>query len=278
MRLIVDSGSTKSDWVLLNNGESTHFETIGLSPYFHTEATVSEAIQRNEALFAIREAITEIHFYGTGCSSEGMNAIIRNGVSAVFQRARVFVDHDLMACAVATYEGEPAISCILGTGSNSCFFDGETTSKVVPSLGFVLGDEGSGAYFGKTFITALLYGEVPKEISDSIQEDVSIDEVLRRVYKESNANTYLASFMKTVFQFSDHPYIQQMIQRGFEEFVRIHVCCYDNYQNHKVHFIGSIAKLFEEQLAEACQKYNAQLGNVIQKPIDGLVKYHLERG
>jgi len=180
-----------------------------------------------------------------------------------------------MACALATYEGEPAISCILGTGSNSCFFDGETITKVVPSLGYVLGDEGSGAYFGKRFVQALLYGEVPKEISDSI--DISKDEVLRRVYKEPNANTYLASFMKTVFQFADHPYIQQMISHGFEEFVRIHVCCYDNYENYKVHFIGSIAQLFRDQLDQACRKYNAQLGNVIQKPIDGLVEYHREK-
>jgi len=275
MRLIVDSGSTKSDWVLLDGNERTSFETIGLSPYFHSEESVSAAIQGNPDLFATRNEVSEIFFYGSGCSSDEMKSIIRNGVARVFDRAAIHVDHDLMACAVATYEGESAISCILGTGSNSCFFDGETITKVVPSLGYVLGDEGSGAYFGKRFVQALLYGEVPKEISDSI--DISKDEVLRRVYKEPNANTYLASFMKTVFQFADHPYIQQMISHGFEEFVRIHVCCYDNYENYKVHFIGSIAQLFRDQLDQACQKYNAQLGKVIQKPIDGLVEYHKEK-
>ncbi len=277
MRLIVDSGSTKSDWVLLNGNEEHHFETMGLSPYFHTEESVKAAIIKNPDLYATRNEVSEIFFYGTGCSSDGMKAIIRNGVKSVFEKAEVEVDHDLMACAVATYEGEPAISCILGTGSNSCFFDGNDVIKVVPSLGYVLGDEGSGAYFGKQFVQALLYGQVPKEISDSITVDVSKEEVLRRVYKEPNANTYLASFMKVVFQFADHPFIQQMISSGFEEFVRIHVCCYENYQNYKVHFIGSIAKLFRDQLDQACRKYNAQLGNVIQKPIDGLVRYHLER-
>ncbi len=276
MILIVDSGSTKSDWILLNNSEKTHFSTIGLNPYFHDEETVYNAILETSELFAIREEINQLFFYGAGCSSNELNQIIWNGLKSVFIHAEIHVDHDLCACAYATYEGEPSISCIIGTGSNSCYYDGVTVSEEIPALGYILGDEGSGTYFGKQLVSNYLYNKLPNNISKALskQPECSKPEIIDRVYKQSNANVYLASFMHFIIDFKEEPFIQEMIYKGFKHFLEIHVCCYPNYLNVKVHFVGSIAQLFQAELEKACNDLNIQLGKIIQKPIDGLVNYH----
>lgn len=277
MHLIVDSGSTKSDWVLLKGSTNESFNTMGLNPYFHSEDTVYEAISENLNLFSYRDEVTHLFFYGAGCSSEKLNQIIHGGLSRVFRKAKIVVDHDLKACAYATYENEPSISCIIGTGSNSCFFDGENVVEVVPALGYILGDEGSGAYFGKKLVANYLYHRLPKRINDALKNDMKLtkEDIVRRVYMEPNANVYLASFMKFIFEHADDTFIKEMIYNGFREFVKVHVCCYQDYKNYKVHFIGSIAYLFRDQLSDACDFYNVQMGQVIRKPIDGLISYHV---
>jgi len=279
MHLIVDSGSTKSDWVLLNGSEQESFYTKGLNPYFHNEKTISETVKKNAALFAHRDSVTHLYFYGAGCSSEEMSQIIHRGLSLVFTHAKVVVDHDLKACAYATYENEPSISCIIGTGSNSCFFDGENVIEEVPSLGYVLGDEGSGAYFGKKLVVNYLYHKLPKRISTALRDDMNLtkEEITRRVYKEPNANVYLASFMKFIIEYAEDDFIKDMIFNGFKEFIDIHVCCYQDYKKYKAHFIGSIAYLFKDQLSDACVFHQVQMGQVIRKPIDGLISYHLKQ-
>lgn len=276
MHLIVDSGSTKSDWVLLNGGNRESFHTIGLNPYFHDESTVFDAISENLELFSYRDDIKILYFYGAGCSSEKLNEIIHRGLKRVFRNATIYVDHDLKAAALATYEGEPCVSCIIGTGSNSCFFDGTNVKEEVPALGYILGDEGSGAYFGKKLVANFLYHRLPKRINDGLAVEMKLtkEEIVRNVYMEPNANVYLASFMKFIFAHSDDAFIQEMMYNGFKEFVEVHVCCYQDYKHYKVHFIGSIAHLFIEQLSDACDFYNVKMGQVIRKPIDGLITYH----
>ena len=276
MILIVDSGSTKSDWILLNNSEKTHFSTIGLNPYFHDETAVFNAILETSELFEIREEINQVFFYGAGCSSSELNQIILNGLQSVFIHAEIQVDHDLCACAYATYEGEPSISCSIGTGSNSCYYDGITVSVEVPALGYILGDEGSGTYFGKQLVSNFLYHKLPENIDKALSEkpEYSKAEIIDRVYKQGNANVYLASFMHFIIDFKEDPYIQEMIYKGFKHFLEIHVCCYPNYLNVKVHFVGSIAQLFQAELEKACFDLNIQLGKIIRKPIDGLVHFH----
>lgn len=279
MVLIVDSGSTKSDWVLLTDSGNESFNTMGLNPYFHTEDTVYNAISENTDLFRYRTQITEVYFYGAGCSSDKLNAIIHGGLTRVFPHAKIEVDHDLKACAYATYENEPSISCIIGTGSNSCFFDGENVIEEVPALGYILGDEGSGAYFGKKLVANYLYHRLPKRINDALVNDMKLtkEEIVRRVYMEPDANVYLASFMKFIFEHSSDDFIKEMIYNGFKEFVEVHVCCYQDFKNYKVHFIGSIAFLFKDQLEDACDFYKVNMGQVIRKPIDGLISYHLKQ-
>lgn len=275
MILIVDSGSTKSDWVLLSEAGQTFFSTMGLNPYFHTEEIVYDAVMENEGLCNIREGVQKVFFYGAGCSSDALNQIIERGLKKVFTNASVVVDHDLKACAFATYEGEPSISCIIGTGSNSCYFDGEELSEEVPALGYVLGDEGSGTYFGKQLLANYLYKRLPEHIYAALETmGLTKDEIVDKVYMQPDANVYLASFMRFIITFAEDPYIKNMIFEGFKHFVQIHVCCYKNYQEVKTHFVGSIAHLFSEELESACAFYNVNLGNIIQKPIDGLVKFH----
>jgi glucosamine kinase len=247
-----------------------------LNPFFHNEESVFEAIKSNDDLFLIRDEIKLIYFYGAGCSSEKLNAIIERGLNRVFVNAEIHVDHDLNACAYATYEGEPSISCILGTGSNSCYYDGKNVIEVVPALGYILGDEGSGTYFGKQLLSNYLYKRLPENIYKSFKEETGLtkDDIVSNVYMKPNANVYLASFMKFITKHADDEYIKEMFYEGFKRFNDIHVCCYSNYKDCKVHYIGSIAFLFADELKRACDFYDIQLGNIIRKPIDGLIRYH----
>lgn len=249
---------------------------MGLNPIFHNEETVFNAITDNVELFDQRDVVTHVFFYGAGCSSETLREVISVGLSRVFGNALIAVDTDLMACALSTYDNEPSISCILGTGSNSCFFDGKEIRQAIPALGYILGDEGSGAYFGKKLLANYLYLQLPTDLHEALEKDMKLtkSEVLRRVYQESNANVYLASMMEFIFANQTHEYFQEMMLSGFKEFIGIHVVCYSDYANYKVHFVGSIAYLFRAQLAEACIFHGVTIGQVIKKPIDGLIRYH----
>lgn len=276
MILIIESGSTKSDWVLLNQGQKTYFSTIGLNPYFHSAQDVERAIRGNSDLLSLSDKVSAIYFYGAGCSSEHLNAIIKNGIQNVFTDALISVDHDLNACAYATYNGEPAISCIIGTGSNSCFFDGEVVSEKVPALGYILGDEGSGTYMGKRLLADFLYHRLPEEMAVAFEKETGLykDSIVNSVYKQPNANVYLASFVPFIQKFSHTNYVKELVLNGFKQFLDVHVCCFDNYKNYPVHFVGSISRIFQNELEEACKYFDIKLGNIVQKPVDVLVQYH----
>jgi glucosamine kinase len=275
-RLIVDSGSTKSDWVFLGPEGRLNFLTRGLNPVFHDARTIENEVRLNDDLVKLSESVQEVWFYGAGCSSFERNEIVSAGLQTVFSGAKIHVAHDLLACAYATYEGAPMISCILGTGSNACFFDGKELSQAVPSLGYILGDEGSGSYFGKQLVSSFLYGRLPDDINDSFKKwkNISKDEVISKVYREPNANAYLASFMEFAVKESSHPYIKEMMFEGFKRFNEIHVCSYDNYSQFKTSYVGSIAFLFSEDLHRACEATDVSIGQIIQKPIEGLIQFH----
>jgi glucosamine kinase len=278
MILIVDSGSTKSDWIAINGSERTLYNTKGLNPYFHTEKTVVQAVHSNEGLSAFSGKVEQVFFYGAGCSSPHLNAIIEKGLENAFPQAKVHVGHDLSACAYATYTGEPAISCIIGTGSNSCFFDGFTIAESVPALGYILGDEGSGSYLGKRLLSDFLYNRLPEKIHDGIVNDLELDKdkIVDRVYRQPDANVFLASMVKFLYQHRLEKYVRDITFQGFKHFIDIHVASFENFKSVPVHFVGSVGYLFRSELEEACNEYEVRLGNVIQKPIDGLVNYHLK--
>ena len=279
MVLIVESGSTKSDWVLLSpENKQDVYSSMGFNPYFHSSAVIENELRRHTELMSHAEKIQQIYFYGAGCSSSEMNDIVKLGLTNVFTNAHIHIDHDLMACAYATYSGNPSICCIIGTGSNSCYFDGETVSEVVPALGYILGDEGSGTYFGKKLLSAFLYHQLPKHVEEDFVKEYAIDknEIVNKVYRNENANVYIASFMPFIAKHKDELFFQKMIEDGLRHFIEVHVCCYPNYKDVEINFVGSIASVFRNALDRAANSLDARIGRVVQKPVEGLVSYHLD--
>jgi len=278
--LIADSGSTKSDWVAIDESgnEIKSFSTIGFNPYFHSADLVVEELTKSEAAISIAQIVNKVFFYGAGSSSKDLCSVIEGGLSKVFVNAEVIVGHDLDGAAYSTWSGEKAITCILGTGSNSCMFDGQKVYEEVPSLAYILGDEGSGSWFGKKLLQAYFYKQLPKEIHDDFYSEFgySVNDVNRLVYKEPNPNVFLASFMKFISKHKNSELIQSWLLDGFGIFLDAHVKCFEGYQEMPVHFIGSVAFHFQDSLREACEIRKIKMGNTIRKPIDGLAKYHLE--
>jgi glucosamine kinase len=279
MHFIVESGSTKSDWVQVDSKNNQSFyTTIGFNPYFHSSELITSEIRKNLDIMNAASEIKSVYFYGAGCSSSEMNAIVEQGLKKIFLNAFILVEHDLLACAYATYTGRPVISCIIGTGSNSCLFDGENLSEVVPALGYILGDEGSGSYFGKQLISSFLYHLLPKDIEADFIQTYQLDKesLVNRIYREPNANVFIASFMPFIAKHKDSPFFRKMITDGFKKFMEIHVCCYDDYKNKEVNFVGSISLIFERELNAAGEELGIEIGRIIPKPIHALVQYHLD--
>lgn len=276
MILIADSGSTKCDWALYDGSGFTTHSTQGFNPMFHTEQMVIDGLTNNLELASKAQLVDHIYYYGSGCQTPELNSVIENALRKVFPGAQVEVDHDLTAAIKATAGDEPGISCILGTGSNLAYFDGETIHTKTSGLGYILGDEGSGTYFGKKLVADFLYDQLPPELHKEIETkfNLSKDVAIQNVYMRPNANVYLASFMKVVSNYSDLEYVQNMVYEGLLRFIDVHVRRFDQCQAVPVHFVGSIAYYFQGLLAQACEKRGIELGKVVKKPIDSLVAYH----
>jgi glucosamine kinase len=276
MLLVADSGSTKCDWLLdLGSGKSIPFSTMGFNPLFHhTEFIVAE-IHQNEGLMEHAAGVTEVHFFGASISSEERKTTVTHALEQVFRNATIHADHDLAGAAIATCGGEPGIACILGTGSNSCFFDGKEMYEKVPALGYILGDEAGGAYFGKEFLKLFLYHKLSPEISQHLEENgVTKEIIFRHVYQSEGANVYLASFMNTIRKFREEPAIKRMLVQGFHEFLKAHVCCYEGYKLFPVHFVGSVSWYFREELEQACEENGITTGTFTNEPVIGLLEYY----
>ena len=260
MFIVVESGSTKADWMVIANENEQVFNTIGFNPYFHNEQDILKELNKSNDLHSIKEQVEELFFYGAGCSSPELNKIIENGLSAFFTNAVVHVNHDLDACAYACYSGSPAIACILGTGSNSCYFDGHEVSEVVPALGHILGDEASGSYFGKRILADYLYNRLPEIMHKELQAS-GLDKmtIVENVYQKPNANVYIASQMPVLIKHKDLDYCQRMINEGLQVFIDTHIKCYPNYLDCDVSFVGSLAYLLRDELKAACEKNNVSL-------------------
>jgi glucosamine kinase len=280
MILTADSGSTKCDWMINTENESYIAKSMGFNPFFHDTEFIFNELSQNEELVKIKDQVDEVYFYGAGCSSPERNQKVQMALDRFFQNANhVQVDHDLTASAIATCGNDPGIACILGTGSNSCYFDGTKTYDEVPALGYILGDEGSGAYFGKIILRDFLYNKLPKEIEEKLVSDfgASKEDIFDRVYNKPHANVFLASFMPVVSSNMDHPYFKEMVYDGLARFAHIHIWCYDNYKDVPVHFIGSIAYYFEDILRDVARNHRFEVGKILKKPIDSLNAYHLEK-
>lgn len=277
MIVVAESGSTKCDW-LLDDGKGHVNETftIGFNPFFHTTEVVLEHLKVNTELMKYALQIEEVYFYGAGCSSENRNAVIRVALETMFPQAKCYVGHDLNAAAYSTYTGEPAITCILGTGSNSCYFDGNEVSEVIPALGYILGDEGSGSYFGKQILAAYIYERLPKELQKDFKGRYQLtkEEIFSKVYNQRDANVFLASFMRFLVPHKEHPYFSDIINKGLRQFAEIHITCYPNYREVPVHFVGSVSYYFQDILRDIASEMGFTVGNVNKNPVSALLDYH----
>ncbi len=280
MYLIAESGSTKCDWMLVDNQGNyiDLYKTMGYNPFFHTTEFIVKDISSHKDLMHVAPKVERVYFYGAGCETKELNDVVSAALSKSFINSSVVVDHDLKAAAYSTFEGEPCITCIIGTGSNSCFFDGEVVQEVVPALAYILGDEGSGSYLGKKLLAAYLYHKLPKHIEAELESEYSISKasIFESVYEKPNANVYLASFTRFIGKFKEEPLIKSFIIQGMREFIENHVCCYENYKNTPVYFVGSIAFHFQDELKEVAKDYEIDIRKIIKEPIKNLVDYHVK--
>lgn len=278
MIFIADGGSTKADWRIIDKqGKESNANTIGFNPFFYkTEEIVAELNKTFSKELPVKEA-TKVFFYGSGCSDAYRCSIVSDALEQIFPNAKVVVDHDLLASAHATCGDNPGIACILGTGSNSCLYDGVKVTDNVTNLGYLLGDEGSGSNLGKMLLRGYFYREFPLEIKRKFEARYKLSkrDFLNRIYEQPNANVYLASFARFLSDNKEHIYIQRLVHRAFSEFIDRHVRKYQGHNELSVHFVGSVAYYFREVLELVFAERNLKLGTVIKKPIDNLVKYHV---
>lgn len=278
MILIADGGSTKCDWIFLNSaGEKIlQTRTKGLNPAVFKNEVLRQRLLENEDLRKIKDKVRKVHFFGAGCGTPGPTAELKMLFIEFFSLAtEVSVKEDMVA-AVYAATNEPGIVCILGTGSNSCFFDGKNISTAVDSLGFILMDEASGNYFGKRLIRDYYYKKMPQELATVFgnQFDLTADTIKENLYKKENPNTYLASFAEFIFTNERNGYFYKLLSEGMENFIDHRVLCFKEAQNVPVHFIGSIAYFSQDIIRDVAKPYNLEIGNFVQRPIDGLLEYY----
>ncbi|ASW74793.1 ATPase [Chryseobacterium piperi] len=280
MVAIVDGGSTKCDWVILDDFKKVFMktETIGFNPNNIAAELIVPEIEKNINLSAVKNSITRVFFYGSGCGIPENCITIERELSKFFTKAEVVAKEDLMAAAYAAYTGKPAIVCILGTGSNSCYFDGTHLKIKLPSLGFLIGDEGSGSAIGKQLVRRFFMQKLPEDLHLQFEETyhLTIEEALKNMYHTSRPNAYLANFNKFVVERKEHPYFQKMVFEEMKNFFEYQVLPYEESQEAEINFIGSIAYYYEETLRSAAAELHLNVGKIVQKPIESLVDYHIK--
>lgn len=278
MIAIADSGSTKTDWVILNDDYSESFRTntIGFNPYHIDAISIEAEITKNNDLKAIAEKITNVYFYGAGCSADFLTDIVKDGFKNFFCHADILVAHDLLAACYAVYRGKPTVVCILGTGSNACYFDGKEVSEATPSLAYILGDEGSGSYMGKKIVHAYFSNKMPKHLAKVFDDTyhLTISELNINVYQKPLANAYLATFSKFVNEHKSEPFVQNLIYSAMRDFFDAQVMPIPQARFSEINFIGSVAHYYEEIIRSVAATFHLEVGHIVRKPIDNVVEYH----
>ena len=280
MILIVDSGSTKTDWISINKSGETLFETqtLGLNPQVLTNHILKERIVNNFELYKFRKDVKEIHFYGAGCGTEPPRVLIKNVFEDIFINCEYYsIKEDTYAAIYSTAKiNSKSIVCILGTGSNCTYFDGESIDQRVISLGYILMDDASGNYFGRQMLRDYYFNRIPEETAIKFNREFDLDaETIKdNLYKQPNPNTYLATFAKFLIQNKDSDYGQSLIKRGFDLFIERQILQFENAKEVPIHFVGSISFYLKDELNTSLSNYGLQAGNIIRKPIDGLLEFH----
>lgn len=276
MILIADSGSTKTDWCIAQAGkEIRRITTAGTNPFFQSPEEISDELSHSLFPEIAGHAISNIYFYGAGIISQEKKDIL-SGIFGSQLSAPVEVNSDLMAAARSLCGTSPGIACILGTGSNSCLYNGIEITEQTSPLGFILGDEGSGAYLGKHLIADYLKGLLPKDVADVFSEKYGFtrDIILERVYRGTFPSRFLASLTPFLLENISNEAVFDMVYNGFTEFIKRNIIRYTNVGMYPLHFTGSVAHYFKEILKMAVLHQGLQMGIVSKTPMDGLIRYH----
>lgn len=278
MKLIADSGSTKTTWVLTEGGEvKKQIDTAGLNPYFHTSESIESILIAELLPFLVPDHIREIHFYGAGCSTENNNSIIRDSLAIYFRKSDIQVCHDILGAARSLFGHTQGIAGILGTGCNACYYDGTSCHSKVDSLGYLYGDEGAGSYLGKTFLGNYLKKELPTDLERAFIEKyhLTLEDILNSLYNRPSPNRFLAGFSEFLAPRQQHPFVYQMVRNSFLAFFNAQIKHYENYRELNVGFVGSIAYYYQSILIEAAESEGIKAGLIHKSPIDGLITYHI---
>ncbi len=276
-KLIVDGGATKTEWVLLRNGKiSKRFISQGFNPYYTDKNKLSILFNKIVPKSIDNNTIDYIWFYGTGCSNKENCKSVSTMFENYFSNAKVFVHHDLYGTALALFQDKSGIACILGTGSNSCIWDGKKIVKNIPSLGYLLADEGSGTYLGKLLLKEILTDKTDIKLKQLLFEYTGLDfnGILNKVYHKPDANRWIASLAKFAKVYINHPDINSIVRKNFQDFFIGQIVRYDGFEKLPVGFTGSIAFYFQDTLKKVSAMYNIKITGIMKEPMQGLVNYH----
>ena len=283
MYLIADSGSTKTDWCLTDEkgNQSQIYHTIGYNPYFIDTEAIYYSLSENLLKNLDASLVTKVFFYGAGCSTPEKKDIVKKALNRCFPTAdEIFVGHDLLATARALLGKRTGFAAILGTGCNTCIYDGDDVSHNIDSLGYLLGDEGSGSYIGKKIVRDFMRGRLEPELQARFKERFQItdnEQIFHTLYTTQFPNRYLASFCKFADEYVSHPYIKNKVRDGFRDFFKNLVSKYPNYKEFEFNCVGSVGFVFKEILEEVATSFDMKVGRVIKSPLEDLVKFHLHK-
>ncbi len=275
MILIADSGSTKTDWCLLADGNSTRLHTDGINPYFQTQKDIAATLQTQLTPYLQMLEIDAVYYYGAGCTGGEINDRIAEALKAILRISHIEVNSDLLGAARALCGHTAGIAAILGTGSNSCFYDGEKIAEHVPPLGFILGDEGSGAALGKRLVSDCLKGHLPLIFKEQLLEhlQLTVNQILGKIYSEPYPNRFLASLAPFIHQNKDKAEIKHLLEQEFSSFFTRNIALYSG-EISTVHAVGSVAHYFSDNLQSVARTHGRQIGRILQSPLDGLISFH----
>ncbi|HWV68467.1 BadF/BadG/BcrA/BcrD ATPase family protein [Chitinophaga sp.] len=277
IKLVADSGSTKTEWGVLGAGEPLVLKTQGVSPFFQTAEQIKAILEKELApQLPAGKRVTDVFFYGTGLSQQKNLQLVSDAIKAVWPDAAYDVQHDLMGAARALCGNQEGVVSILGTGSNSCYYNGKEVVKNNPGLGFILGDEGSGAYLGRKVLQYYLYHSFDADLHARFEfkYHTTKDEILESVYRKPLANRYLAGFAEFLSENREHYMIQNILEDGLNDFFFNHIYKYRESWTTALHFTGGVAWHFRDIINELCELYELPMGKVLRTPMEGLLDYH----
>lgn len=275
MKLIAESGSTRTEWALVEDNHLVQrVFTEGLNPFFQTRREISRSVRLGLPESFFKKKLDQVYYYGAGCSSYEKKNILGASLVAQF-KTPIQVESDLLAAARGLFKCEAGIACILGTGSNSCFYDGKIIVKNVKAAGYILGDEGSGAVLGKLFLADLLKGLAPKELANEFHEKfrISVNDVMESVYNLPLPNRFLGTIAYFLGDYMDNEYVYNLLTNNLRSFFNRNVCQYD-YINYPIRFVGSLAYAYPDILQEVAQEFGVEIDVIEETPMNGLIEFH----